>query len=310
VTAFEGGVPDAIPLDTPYAVIETMSAAESRAYCRKLARAHYENFLVSTVLVPRDLRPHFHSIYAYCRVADDLADEAVTPERALQLLDWWERELDRCCAGAPRHPVFVALAETMAAFGIPREPFDDLLGAFRQDQSVRRYATYGDLLAYCARSANPVGRLVLHLFGFTDEHRRGLSDATCTGLQLANFWQDVVTDFARGRVYLPAEDMDRFGVTLDQIADRRCTPAFADLMRFQCSRTRELFEYGSALAAVVPRRLRLDVEMFTAGGVEVLRRIERQGFDVLKRRPTIPRSRQATMLVGRVVRSFSPWRSR
>lgn len=306
MTDQESGIYDVIPFDTPYGVVERMSLPEARAYCRRLARSHYENFVVGTLLVPRALRRHFHSIYAYCRVADDLADESPTPERALQLLDWWERELDLAYAGHPRHPVFVALADTVAAFGIPKVPFQDLLVAFRQDQTVTRYASYDDILAYCAHSANPVGRLVLHLYGYADENRRSLSDATCTALQLANFWQDVARDFDRGRVYLPADDMARFGVTEEQVAAKQFTPEFGDLLRFECRRTREMFDYGSALASVVPRRLRLDLEMFTCGGLEVLRRIERQGFDVLSRRPTIPRSRQASLLVGRLVRSLRP----
>jgi squalene synthase HpnC len=304
-TDYADGVPEAVPFDTRYAVIGSASLPEAYAYCRRLARSHYENFLVGTVFIPRHLRQHFYAIYAYCRIADDLADESPTPERALQLLDWWEGELKRACEGRPKHPVFVALAETMATFGIPSTPFTDLLVAFRQDQTVRRYDTYAQLLDYCRYSANPVGRLVLHLFGFTDDHRRTLSDATCTALQLANFWQDVARDCERGRIYLPREDMKRFGVLEDQIQRREFTPEFGRLLEFECSRARELFEYGSALADVVPRRLRLDVEMFTQGGLEVLRRIEKQGYDVLSRRPAIPKSRQAAILLRRV---FGMWR--
>ncbi len=302
----ETAISDVIPFDTRYAVVERMSLAQSRAYCGRLASSHYENFLVGTLLLPRRLRAHFNSVYAYCRVADDLADESPSPARALQLLDWWESELDRAVAGDPRHPVFVALADTMASFGIPDAPFRDLLSAFRQDQIINRYETYDELLDYCRRSANPVGRIVLHLFGFTDDHRRSLSDATCTALQLANFLQDVVPDFERGRIYLPECDMRRFGVTPEQIAAREFTPSFGLLMEFECSRAREMFEYGRALADVVPRRLRMDVEMFTMGGLEILRRIARQGYDVLSRRPSIPRSRQAAILLGRIVRSLRP----
>lgn len=303
-------VPEAVPYDTRYAVDRPFGLREARQYCRRLARSHYENFLVGTLFVPHHLHEHFHSIYAYCRVADDLADESPSPERALQLLDWWERELDLAYAGAPRHPVFVALAETVVTFGIPRQTLADLLVAFRQDQVVRRYDTFDQLLDYCRHSANPVGRLVLHLFGYTDDHRRCLSDATCTALQLANFWQDVVPDFERGRMYIPAEDMRRFGVTEEQIANRECTSGFRELLKFECARARELFSHGSALASVVPGRLRLDVEMFTEGGLEVLRRIERQGYDVLSRRPAIPKSRQAALLIGRLARSVTPWSRR
>ena len=310
VSRAASAAPDVVPYDTRYAYEGNCSLSEAQAFCRKLARSHYENFVVGTLFVPRELRQHFYSIYAYCRVADDLADESPTPERALQLLDWWEHELDRMYAGSPRHPVFVALTETVEAYRIPKQTFADLLVAFRQDQVVRHYDTYEQLLGYCRYSANPVGRLVLHLFGFTDDHRRGLSDATCTALQLANFWQDVARDFDRGRVYLPAEDMQRFGVTVQDIAGRRCTEGFRRLMEWECRRAEELFQRGSALASVVPGRLRLDVEMFTQGGLEVLRRIERQGYDVLSRRPTIPKSRQATLFLGRLVRAALPRRSR
>lgn len=281
------------------------SPAEARRFCHALATSHYENFLVATVFVPRDLRPHFHSIYAYCRIADDLGDEIPDTETALRLLDWWEAELDLCFAGAPRHPVFVALAETNTRFGIPREPYAQLLDAFRQDQAVRRYDTYARLIDYCRRSAAPVGRLVLYLAGYSDTERQALSDHTCTALQLANFWQDVVRDYAIGRIYLPAEDMQAHGVTEAQIRDRQCTPGFASLMRMECERAASLFREGRALIPMVGRRLQLDIGMFTRGGEEVLRRIEAQGYDVLARRPSISRIRQAAMLVSRLAASVT-----
>ena len=299
-------ISEVIPFDTRYAVVERMSLAQSRAYCRSIAASRYENFLVGTILLPRGLRKHFDCVYAYCRVADDLADESPNPKRALQLLDWWESELDRAKAGNPRHPVFIALADTMAAFGLPDTPFRDLLSAFRQDQTVTRYRSYDELLDYCRRSANPVGRIVLHLFGFTDETRRSLSDSTCTALQLANFIQDVTGDFERGRVYLPQADLQRFGVTEEQIGAREFTSGFARLIELECRRAYELFEHGRTLADVVPRRLRMDVEMFTMGGLEILRRIERQGYDVLTSRPAIPKARQATIFMSRLIRSILP----
>lgn len=284
----------------PYCVDRPYTKAEAEQYCARLAKRHYENFLVATAFVPRHLRQHFYNIYAYCRIADDLGDESGGPDRALPLLDWWQEELEACYSGHPRHPVFVALADTNERFGIPREPYEDLLKAFRQDQVVTRYATYEQLLGYCQWSANPVGRLVLYLCGFRDAERQRLSDCTCTALQLANFWQDVVRDYAIGRVYIPREDMERFGVTEEQIAARRFTQGFGDLMRFECERARELFAAGAPLAAMVPRHLRLDIEMFTQGGLEVLRRIEAQGYDVLRRRPAIPRRRQVFMLMRRL----------
>lgn len=287
--------------DTPYRVDRPYDLAAARAYCARLAKSHYENFLVGSLFVPRDLRQHFYNVYAYCRIADDLGDESGGPERALPLLDWWDAELRACYAGKPGHPVFVALAETNERFGIPMEPYSDLLQAFRQDQRVNRYATYGELLGYCRYSANPVGRLVLYLCGYSDPERQGYSDATCTALQLANFWQDVVRDYAIGRIYLPLDDMARFGVSEEDIALRRFTPAFAELMRFECERARKLFAEGAKLLPLVERRLRLDIEMFGRGGLEILRMIEAQGYDVLSRRPAIPRRRQLAILAARFI---------
>jgi len=293
-------MPIALP-DTPYRVDRACSLAEARDYCARLAKAHYENFLVATLFVPKALKQHFYNVYAYCRIADDLGDESGGPENALPLLDWWESELDACYAGRPQHPVFIALAETNAQFCIPRQPYADLLRAFRQDQTVTRYPTYEDLLGYCRYSANPVGRLVLYLCGYSDAERQRLSDATCTALQLANFWQDVARDYAIGRIYLPLEDMARYRVAEDDIAARRFTPAFADLLRFECERAKGLFEEGLKLCALVNRRLRLDIEMFSRGGLEIIRRIEAQGYDVLTRRPAIPKRRQMALLAGRLL---------
>ncbi|MGC8669291.1 MAG: squalene synthase HpnC [Chthonomonadales bacterium] len=288
-------------LQSPYRVDRSYTLVEAQRYCARLARRHYENFLVATAFVPRHLRQHFYNVYAYCRIADDLGDESGGPERALPLLDWWQEELDACYEGRPRHPVFVALAQTNERFSIPKEPYADLLKAFRQDQVVTRYATYEQLLGYCRWSANPVGRLVLYVCGYSDAERQRLSDFTCTALQLANFWQDVVRDYAIGRVYIPQEDMKRFGVCEEQIADRRFTREFGELMRFECQRARQLFTAGAPLAGMVSKDLRLDIEMFTQGGLEVLRRIEAQGYDVLTCRPAIPRRRQAAILVRRLI---------
>ena len=265
---------------------------EARAYCERLARTHYENFSVATWFLPRRLRPHFFSVYAYCRISDDLGDEVGDPKESLELLNAWEAELDACYAGSPRHPVFVALAETVRACDIPRQPFADLLQAFRQDQTVRRYATFDDLLGYCRYSANPVGRLVLYVCGYRDDARQQLSDATCTALQLANFWQDVAVDYEKGRIYLPAEDMVKFGVSEEEIAARRAAPAFREMMRFQVGRARQWFERGVPLARQVDASLALDLELFTRGGQEILNAIEAQGFDVLRRRPVISWARK------------------
>ncbi len=219
---------------------------EARAYCQRLATTHYENFHVASWFLPARLRPHFHSIYAYCRIADDLGDEVGNREQSLALLDLWGRELDACYRGEARHPVFVALAETIRACDIPQQPFADLLVAFRQDQNVMRYQTMDDVLEYCRYSANPVGRLVLYACGYRAPEMFLLSDFTCTALQLANFWQDTSSDYARGRIYLPLDDMQRYGVDEDTIARREPTPAFRELMRHEVDYARQSVHPGLA----------------------------------------------------------------
>jgi squalene synthase HpnC len=260
---------------------------EARAYCRRLAETHYENFHVATWFLPKALRPHFHSIYAYCRISDDLGDEVPDAAAALALLELWGRELDACYEGRARHPVFVALAETTRACKIPKEPFADLLLAFRQDQTVTRYATMDDVLGYCRYSANPVGRLVLYACDEVNEENFKLSDATCSALQLANFWQDVRVDYAKGRIYLPQDDMSRFGVSEETIARGVATAEFRALLRHEVNFARSLFEQGLPLISRVNRDLAIDLDLFSRGGLEILRAIERRGCDVLSARPAI-----------------------
>jgi squalene synthase HpnC len=266
--------------------------AEAREYCRRLARSHYENFSVASWFLPAHLRQHFFNVYAYCRIADDLGDEVGDPSVALNLLEEWERELDACYQGNARHPVFVALAETVVKFEIPKQTFADLLTAFRQDQLVVRYPTFEDLLGYCRYSANPVGRLVLYVCGYRDPERQELSDATCTALQLANFWQDVSVDYGKGRMYLPLADLTRFEVREEDIAGERNTPAFCEMMRFEVERARDWFRRGLPLADRTDRQLAIDIELFTRGGQGVLDAIERQQFKVLGRRPAISKTRK------------------
>ncbi len=277
--------------------------------CRKLARTHYENFTVGSILLPRSLRKHVHNIYAYCRVCDDLADETGDPELSLRLLDWWRKELEtvfRDSTGtqrnaspeAPVHPVFQALRETIEVFDLPMQPFADLITAFEQDQRVTRYQTFEDLLGYCARSANPVGRLFLCLLGYRDEARRQLADLTCTALQLANFWQDIPSDYARGRIYIPREDMDRFGYTEAELANGVVNASFVRLMRFEIERTRELFHRGAPLTGLIEGPARADVALFTAGGMALLAAIERHDYNVFGKRITLP-GRTKAMLVAR-----------
>jgi squalene synthase HpnC len=274
------------------------SHADAQVYCSCLARTHYENFSVASVLLPRHLIRHFHAVYAYCRWADDLADESGGGSRALTLLRWWRDELMSCYDGRPHHPVFVALHDTILRFRIPPEPFLDLLFAFEQDQLVKRYRTFEQLLGYCRCSANPVGRLVLYLCEAFDPQRAALSDHICTALQLANFWQDVARDFAIGRVYLPCEDRERFGYGVDDLAARRFTPAFADLLRFEVDRTRDLFYRGMPLVEQMPQPMQADIELFIRGGLAVLRKIEQQGYNVWARRPALAKWEKGLLLAG------------
>jgi squalene synthase HpnC len=266
--------------------------AESRQYCRKLARTHYENFTVASFLLPPQLRQHFHNIYAYCRWADDLADETADPAKSLALLDWWEEQLGECFRGRQAHPVFVALADTVRSFDIPRNPFADLLVAFRQDQRVNRYETFEQLLDYCRHSANPVGRLVLYLGRCHDDENTHLADSICTGLQLANFWQDVARDWDRGRVYLPQEHCRRHGYDEAMFRMREANGAFRSLLAAEVAEAEEWLRRGLPLVRRVPRQLRLDVSLFVHGGLAILDEIRRQDYDVWARRPTVSKARK------------------
>jgi squalene synthase HpnC len=261
--------------------IDAKSAYE---YCARLAKSHYENFTIASWLMPREMRPAMHAIYAYARMADDFADE----EHDLGKLDQWERELDLCYEGTPRHPVFVALADTVRRYDIPREPFADLLIAFRSDLDFRGFETLDEILAtYTRYSANPVGRLVLYLFGYRDTERRLLSDLVCSGLQLANFWQDVAIDLEKNRIYFPREDLGKFGVRREDLEKRIATPQFLALMRHEISVARDMLHRGAELHRLVDRRLSRDILMFAGGGLAILNAIERVGYDVFNRRPKL-----------------------
>ncbi len=306
----------------------TWDAEAAQGYCRRLARSHYENFTVGSLLVPKDRLRHIYAIYAYCRTVDDLGDEATlvprdslppekdtvsliaarlegsddgfSDERAyrLALLDLWQSELEACYAGSPTHPVMVALGETIGAFNLPQEPFLKLIKANRMDQRTQRYPTYGDLLHYCDHSANPVGRLFLYLFGYRDEERQQMSDATCTALQLTNFWQDVARDYRKGRIYLPLEDMAEFGYSEEELARGVVTPEFRRLLAFEVERAMGLFRQGATLPSSLAGVARLDVALFTRGGVSVLEAIRKQRYDVLTSRPSLSRSRKAGLFIS------------
>jgi len=285
------------------------SLAEAERYTHWLATHHYENFQVVSWMLPRPLRRHFYNVYAYCRWADDLGDEIGDTKRALELLDWWENELSLCYEGRPSHPVFVALAPTIRAFDIPAQPFRDLLTAFRDDQTVHLYPTWADVLGYCRYSANPVGRLVLYLCGYRDSERQRLSDATCTALQLANFWQDVSRDLDKGRIYIPIDALQRHGLEEKDIEARLFDERYAALMRELIGRTRELFAEGRPLAEIVDSRLRVDIELFSRGGLAVLDAIESIGYNTLAKRPSIGRAKRLLLLgrafAGRALPTFS-----
>jgi squalene synthase HpnC len=274
------------------------SAREAADYCRQLALRHYENFTVASWLLPRRLLPHFYSIYAYCRWADDLADETGDPQRSLELLDWWQEELLRCYAGEAEHPVFVALGTTIREFEIPREPFLRLLNAFRRDQHQTRYATHEDVLAYCCDSANPVGRLVLYLGECHDEQRGVLSDSICTGLQLINFCQDVARDWVKGCVYLPAHTLERAGCSEATFARGVADDAFRAALEQEVQRAEDYLHRGQPLIERMPRELRVDIALFAAGGLAIAQAIRSIDFDVWRMRPTLSKSHQLRLLAG------------
>ncbi len=293
-------------------------------YCQRLARAHYENFTVGSRLLPPDKLRHVYAIYAYCRTVDDLGDEAapgyagISPNELdtpflrsplkdfdgdagagrLALLDRWQAELETCYVGTPEHPVMVALQETIQTFDLPPEPFLKLIEANRMDQRMLRYPTYADLLHYCDYSANPVGHLFLYLFGYRDGERQRWADGTCTALQLTNFWQDVARDYQKGRIYLPQEDLTRFGYTEEELAQGVVNDSFRSLLAFEVERAMTLFQEGAALVPTLDGPAQLDVALFARGGIAVLDAIRKQGYDVLTARPSLSRSRKAALFLS------------
>jgi squalene synthase HpnC len=268
-------------------------------------RSHYENFSAVSLLVPRRLRPHFHAIYAYCRGADDLADETGDPQVNLRLLDIWERDLRACFEGCANHPVFVALANTVRTLNLPIEPFLDLLTAFRQDQQQTRYETASDVLDYCRYSANPVGQLVLLVGGDRTNENVALSDSICMGLQLINFCQDVARDYDRGRIYLPRESWRQFGYDEAMFARREFNTAFAAMLAEEVRRAESLLLAGQPLARQAPPAIGRQIDLITRGGLEVVAGIRRIGYNVWQHRPTVSRFRQLQLLAS----TWWPWRS-
>jgi squalene synthase HpnC len=287
---------------SPEAVAARYTTAEAEAYTRWLATHHYENFQVVSFLLPKRLHQDFYNVYAYCRWADDLGDEMGDRQESLRLLAWWREQLEAMYAGEAAHPVFVALRGTVARHSIPQTPFAELIRAFEQDQTVARYPSWEDVFAYCRYSANPVGRLVLYLCGYSDAERQRLSDATCTALQLANFWQDVSVDLEKDRAYIPLEVLARHGYTIEDLFARRMTPAFREVMREIVARARVLFVEGLPLSSIVDRRLALDIDLFSRGGLRVLDKIAEQDYDVLSRRPAISKAERVWLLLSSLAR--------
>lgn len=275
---------------------------EAREYTRWLATSHYENFHVVSVLLPKRLHQDFYNVYAFCRWADDLGDEMGDPAESLRLLTWWREELEAMFAGEAKHPVFVALKETARKHNLPREPFEDLIGAFVRDQTVHRYEDWDDLWDYCRGSANPVGRLVLRLCGYADARRDAWSDAICTGLQLANFWQDMAVDLTKDRIYLPMAMLKRHGCEVEDVIALRFTPAFREAMREAVGEARRLFLEGAPLIGSVDRRLGFDLDLFRSGGMRVLEKIERLDYNVLGRRPAISKVERVGLLASSFLR--------
>ena len=269
---------------------------EAYRWCERYARRHDENFTVVSLFLPRRLRRHFFAVYAFCRYTDNLGDEAEGDR--LALLDAWERELREAVAGEASRPLQVALARTIARCEIPLDPFLRLIEANRIDQRVSRFETYDDLLQYCRYSATPVGEMVLAVLGYRDAERVALSDATCIGLQLANFWQDVSVDIGKGRIYLPQEDLRRFGCVEEQIVEGRFDERSRELMRFEVGRARALFAEGSALERRVARSVRTDLRLFRLGGEAILDAIEAAGYDTLSARPRVTRARKARLALA------------
>lgn len=278
-------------------MLHFVPAMDAEIACAQLAKSHYENFPVASWLLPRHLRQHFFNVYAFCREADDRADELGSAQDSLAALADWREELRLCFSGAPKHPIFVALRGTVKQFDLPIDPFEALIAAFERDQRRQRWDSFEALLSYCEGSANPVGRIVLMLFGYRDEERFRLADATCTALQLTNFWQDIAIDLGKGRIYLPQEDLRRFGVSEEDLREARCDGKFQNLMRFEITRTRELFAKGRALIPTVERRLRVDLELFSSGGEAILGKIERRNYDVFRRRPTLSQGAKAWLFL-------------
>jgi squalene synthase HpnC len=272
-------------------------------HCEALVRAHYENFPVASWFLPKERRRHLAALYAYARTADDFADEAEHEGRRLQQLDQWEQQLDQCLEGSAENPVFVALADTVRACRLAPEPLRHLLEAYRMDVERSRHDDWDALMHYCSRSADPVGRLVLGVFGHDSPALPPLSDAVCTGLQLANFWQDIAVDLEKDRIYLPADARRRHGVSEDSLRAGEVSPEFRALLAEMIARTREIFQLGRQLPSHVSGTLGFHLRLVWWGGSRILDGIEACGYDVFRRRPTL-KKRHRLAIAGRALAGY------
>ncbi len=287
-----------------------VSLEESFKYCEQLTQSHYENFPVGSFLLPKEKRRYIWAIYAYARTADDFADEGRTPaesqkdlKKRLDLLDDWERKLEDSLKGKSDHPVFMALSETIRQCGIPTQLLKDLLTAYRMDVQKKRYRNFEEALTYCRYSANPVGRLVLYTFGYTDEILFQQSDSICTALQLTNFWQDIVIDLAKDRIYIPQEDMERYKITEEDLHREAVTPSFQSLMECQAKKTARLFNEGLPLIRGVNSDLKLEMRLTWLGGTSILKKTIQNGYDVFQLRPKLY-LKDKILLLGKALLPF------
>jgi len=288
----------------PDSEYEPVSISAARDYCREVTTEHYENFSVVSRLLPKDLHPHFQSVYAFCRWSDDLGDEILDADRSLELLSWWRSELAACEQRKSSHPVFVALSETIRKFQIPIEPFENLISAFEQDQVKNEYKNLEELKDYCRRSADPVGRIVLHLFREATPENVELSDRICTGLQLTNFWQDVARDHEIGRLYLPKHDREKFGYTDEMIEEQTSTPEFIELLKHEVKVARQFLLSGRPLVDRLPPKFQIDIDLFVRGGLCILDRIERVGFKTWETRPKVTKYDGVKLFLKAVCRKW------
>jgi phytoene synthase len=286
-------------VDTVKAIPEQYSLDDAFAHCAAITNTHYENFPVASFFLPAEKRPYIQAIYAFSRLADDMADESISgsPEERLQALSAWENQLQECFEGRAQHPVFIALNETVKKNGIPIEPLKNLITAFKQDVTRNRYETFEQLLEYCTLSANPVGRLVLMVFGYKEEELFKLSDKICTALQLTNFWQDVAIDLRKDRLYLPTEEMRDFGYSTIDWKKETCDDSFRKLLKFQVDRTREMFYEGAPLVNFLDRDLELEIKLIWLGGMTILRQIEKVQYNVYRQRPVLSLPQKLSVLV-------------